>query len=78
MFMANLSSTDHVNDEARPSYDSNILYEVQDHGHYQDVVCAPHEEHAMHDNVQLNHVVDSHIDYTSDSNMISYDQPGLN
>nr|GEW01331.1 retrovirus-related Pol polyprotein from transposon TNT 1-94 [Tanacetum cinerariifolium] len=28
----------------------------------------------MHDNVQLNHVVDSHADYTSDSNMIPYDQ----
>nr|GEW69022.1 hypothetical protein [Tanacetum cinerariifolium] len=31
-------------------------------------------EHEMHDNVQLNHVVDSHADYTSDSNMIPYDQ----
>nr|GEW10158.1 retrovirus-related Pol polyprotein from transposon TNT 1-94 [Tanacetum cinerariifolium] len=38
------------------------------------VVCEHHEEHTMHDNVQLNHVVDSHADYTSDSNMISYDQ----
>nr|GEY74822.1 reverse transcriptase domain-containing protein [Tanacetum cinerariifolium] len=28
MFMANLSSTDHVYDEAGPSYDSNILSEV--------------------------------------------------
>nr|GFB85876.1 integrase, catalytic region, zinc finger, CCHC-type, peptidase aspartic, catalytic [Tanacetum cinerariifolium] len=27
MFMANLSSTDPVTDEARPSYDSNILSE---------------------------------------------------
>nr|GEU44248.1 retrovirus-related Pol polyprotein from transposon TNT 1-94 [Tanacetum cinerariifolium] len=74
MFMANLSSADPVTDEARPSYDSNILFEVQDHDHYQDVVCAHHEEHAMHDNVQLNHAVDSHADYTSDSNMITYDQ----
>nr|GEU85455.1 retrovirus-related Pol polyprotein from transposon TNT 1-94 [Tanacetum cinerariifolium] len=39
-----------------------------------DAVCAHHEEHAMHDNVQLNHVVDSHAYYTSDSNMILYDQ----
>nr|GEW21960.1 spindle assembly checkpoint component MAD1-like [Tanacetum cinerariifolium] len=39
-----------------------------------DLVCEHHEEHAMHDNVQLNHVVDSHADYTSDSNMILYDQ----
>nr|GEU95607.1 hypothetical protein [Tanacetum cinerariifolium] len=74
MFMANLSSADPVTDEARPSYDSNILFEVQDHNYYQDAVCAHHEEHAMHDSVQLNHVVDSHTDYTSDSNMIPYDQ----
>nr|GEY07199.1 integrase, catalytic region, zinc finger, CCHC-type, peptidase aspartic, catalytic [Tanacetum cinerariifolium] len=63
-----------VTDEARPSYDSNILSEVQDHDHYQDAVCAHHEEHAMHDSVQLDCVVDSHADYTSDSNMILYDQ----
>nr|GEY10262.1 hypothetical protein [Tanacetum cinerariifolium] len=74
MFMANLSSADPVTDEAGPSYDSDILSEVQDHDHYQDAVCAHHEEYAMHDSVQLNHVVDSHADYTSDSNMISYDQ----
>nr|GEW37483.1 retrovirus-related Pol polyprotein from transposon TNT 1-94 [Tanacetum cinerariifolium] len=74
MFMVNLSSADHVYDEVRPSYDSDILSEVHDHDHYQDVVCEHHEEHAMHDNVQLNHVVDSHADYTSDSNMILYDQ----
>nr|GEX89999.1 integrase, catalytic region, zinc finger, CCHC-type, peptidase aspartic, catalytic [Tanacetum cinerariifolium] len=75
MFMANLSSADHVYDEAGPSYDSDILSEVHDHDHYQDAVCEHHEEHAMHDNVQLNNVVDSHADYTSDSNMISYDRP---
>nr|GEY70924.1 retrovirus-related Pol polyprotein from transposon TNT 1-94 [Tanacetum cinerariifolium] len=74
MFMANLSSVDPVTDEARPSYDSNILSEVQDHDHYQDVICAHQVEHVMHDNVQLNHVVDSHADYTSDSSMIPYDQ----
>nr|GEV69927.1 integrase, catalytic region, zinc finger, CCHC-type, peptidase aspartic, catalytic [Tanacetum cinerariifolium] len=28
----------------------------------------------MHDSVQIDHVVDSHADYTSDSNMIPYDQ----
>nr|GEV75783.1 hypothetical protein [Tanacetum cinerariifolium] len=74
MFMANLSSADPITNEAGPSYDSDILFEVQDHDYYQDAICAHHEEHAMHDNVQLNHVVDSHADYTSDSNMISYDQ----
>nr|GEV98007.1 putative reverse transcriptase domain-containing protein [Tanacetum cinerariifolium] len=74
MFMANLSSSDPVTDEAEPSYDSDILSEVQNHDHYQDATCKHHEEHAMHNNVQLNHVVDSHTDYTGDSNMISYDQ----
>ncbi|GJS75156.1 hypothetical protein Tco_0725037 [Tanacetum coccineum] len=39
-----------------------------------DVVCEHHEVHEMHDDVQPNHVVDSHVDYTSDSNMIPYDQ----
>nr|GEZ13092.1 integrase, catalytic region, zinc finger, CCHC-type, peptidase aspartic, catalytic [Tanacetum cinerariifolium] len=74
IFMANLSSADTVTDKAGPSYDSDILSELRDHDHYQDAVCAHHEEHAMHDSVQLNHVVDSHADYTSDSNMIPYDQ----
>nr|GEW61580.1 hypothetical protein [Tanacetum cinerariifolium] len=74
MFMANLSFTDPVTDEAGPSYDLDILSEVQDHDHYQDVVCAHHEEYVMHDNVQLNHVVDSHANYTSGSNTILYDQ----
>nr|GEV52007.1 retrovirus-related Pol polyprotein from transposon TNT 1-94 [Tanacetum cinerariifolium] len=78
MFMANLLSTDPVTDEAGPSYDSDILSEVQDHDHYQDVVCAHHEEHAMHDCVHLNYAVDSHADYTSDSNIIPYDQNKLN
>nr|GEZ03315.1 retrovirus-related Pol polyprotein from transposon TNT 1-94 [Tanacetum cinerariifolium] len=74
LFMANMSSADPVYDEAGPSYDSDILSEVHDHDHYQDDVCEHHEEHAMHDIVQLNHVVDSHANYTSDSNMIPYDQ----
>nr|GEV74586.1 hypothetical protein [Tanacetum cinerariifolium] len=74
MFMANLSSADPVTDEARPLYDSDILSEVQDHDQYQDAACAHHEEHVMHDSVPLDHVVDSHGDYTSDSNMIPYDQ----
>nr|GFB31064.1 hypothetical protein [Tanacetum cinerariifolium] len=74
MFMANLSSVDPVNDEAGPSHDSDILSEVHDHDHYQDAVCEHHKEHMMHDTIQLNHVVDSHVDHTSDSNMILYDQ----
>ncbi|GKB90192.1 hypothetical protein Tco_0962464, partial [Tanacetum coccineum] len=74
MFMANLSSVDPVYDEAVSSYDSDILSEVHDHDHYQDAVCEHHEEHEMHDDIQPNYVVDSHANYTSDSNMIPYDQ----
>ncbi|GJT07337.1 hypothetical protein Tco_0841799 [Tanacetum coccineum] len=51
MFMANLSSTDPVYDEAGLSYDSDILMEVHDHDHYQDAVCEHHKEHEMHDDV---------------------------
>ncbi|GJZ95676.1 integrase, catalytic region, zinc finger, CCHC-type containing protein [Tanacetum coccineum] len=61
-------------DAAGPSYDSDVLSEVHDHDHYQDAVCDHHEEHEMHDDVQPNHVVDSHANYTSDSNMTPYDQ----
>ncbi|GKF38200.1 hypothetical protein Tco_0118261, partial [Tanacetum coccineum] len=74
IFMANLSSADTVYDEVGPSYDSDILSEVHDHDQCQDTVCEHHEEHEMHDDVQPNYVVDSHADYTSDSNMIPYDQ----
>nr|GEY04243.1 retrovirus-related Pol polyprotein from transposon TNT 1-94 [Tanacetum cinerariifolium] len=74
MFMANLSSADPVTDKAGPSYDSNILSEVPDHKHYQDAACAHHEGHVTYDNVQLDHIVDSHADYMGDSNMIPYDQ----
>ncbi|GJU10872.1 retrovirus-related pol polyprotein from transposon TNT 1-94 [Tanacetum coccineum] len=74
MFMVNLSSADPVYDEADPSYDLDILFEVLDHDNYQDAVCEYHEVHEMHDDVQPNYVIDSHADYTSDSNMILYDQ----
>nr|GEY07414.1 hypothetical protein [Tanacetum cinerariifolium] len=66
--------SDPITDEARPSYDSDILSEVQDHDQYLDDTCAYHEEHVMHDSVQLDHGVDLHADYTSVSNMIPYDQ----
>nr|GFA07207.1 hypothetical protein [Tanacetum cinerariifolium] len=74
MFMSNLSSADPITDKARPSYDSDILSEVQDHDQYLDDTCAYQEEHVMHDSVQLDHVVDLHADYTSVSKMIPYDQ----
>ncbi|GJT44639.1 integrase, catalytic region, zinc finger, CCHC-type containing protein [Tanacetum coccineum] len=70
MFMANLSSAYPVYDEACLSYDSDVLSEVHDNDHYQDAVCEHHEIHKMHDDVQPNYVVDSHANYTSDSNMI--------
>ncbi|GKG67346.1 hypothetical protein Tco_0735816, partial [Tanacetum coccineum] len=36
-----------VYDEAVPSYDSDILSEVQDRDHFQDAICGHHEEHRM-------------------------------
>ncbi|GKD11534.1 hypothetical protein Tco_1195941 [Tanacetum coccineum] len=51
MFMANLSSADPIYDETGPSYDSNILYEVQDHDNYLDSVGEYHEVHEMQNNV---------------------------
>ncbi|GJR32166.1 hypothetical protein Tco_1108398 [Tanacetum coccineum] len=74
MFMADLSSADPVYNEAGPSCDSDILSEVHDNDHYQDAVCEHHEVHEMHDDVQPNYIVNLHADYTSDSNMIPYDQ----
>ncbi|GJT11856.1 retrovirus-related pol polyprotein from transposon TNT 1-94, partial [Tanacetum coccineum] len=68
MFMANLSFADPVYDETGPSYDLDILSEVYDHDHYQDAICEHHEEHEMHDDVQPNYIVNSHANYTSDSN----------
>ncbi|GJU95437.1 retrovirus-related pol polyprotein from transposon TNT 1-94, partial [Tanacetum coccineum] len=49
LFMANLLSTDPVYDEVGPSYDSDVLSEVQNHDHYQDAVYDLHDEHEMHD-----------------------------
>ncbi|GJT88611.1 hypothetical protein Tco_1070328 [Tanacetum coccineum] len=43
-------------------------------GKLPDAVCEHHEAHEMHHDVQLNCVVDSNADYTSDSNKIMYDQ----
>nr|GEV80169.1 retrovirus-related Pol polyprotein from transposon TNT 1-94 [Tanacetum cinerariifolium] len=74
MFMANLSFVYLVYYVAGPSYDSDILSEVHDQDHYQDVGCEHHEVHEMHDDVQPNYVVDSHTGYTSDSNMIPHYQ----
>nr|GFB06947.1 hypothetical protein [Tanacetum cinerariifolium] len=69
-----LFPADPITDEAGPSYDPDILSKVPDHEHYQDAACVHHEGHVTHDSVQLDHAVDSHADYTSDSDMIPYDQ----
>nr|GEV32905.1 retrovirus-related Pol polyprotein from transposon TNT 1-94 [Tanacetum cinerariifolium] len=69
IFMANLSSEDHVYDKASSSYDSDILSKVYDHDNYQDAVCEHHEVHEMHDDVQPNCVGDSDAKYTGDSNI---------
>nr|GEY01197.1 retrovirus-related Pol polyprotein from transposon TNT 1-94 [Tanacetum cinerariifolium] len=74
MFMENLSLVDPIYDEAGSSYDSDILSEVQDHDNYVDSVGEYHEENEMQNDVQPNYVVDSNIEYTSDSNIIMYEQ----
>nr|GEV27692.1 hypothetical protein [Tanacetum cinerariifolium] len=74
MFMANLSSAIPVYDEAMPSYDSYILSKVHEYDNYQDAVSEHHEVHEMHHDIQPNCIVDANADYTSDSNMIPYDQ----
>ncbi|GKD66744.1 hypothetical protein Tco_1308852, partial [Tanacetum coccineum] len=74
MFMANLSSADPVYDEVGPSYDSNTLYEVQDHNNCLDNINESHKEHEIHNDVQPNNVVDSDTEYTSNSNIISFEQ----
>ncbi|GJQ93061.1 hypothetical protein Tco_0004200 [Tanacetum coccineum] len=74
MFMANLSSADPIYDEAGLSYDSDILSEVKDHDNYVDSVGEYHAVHEMQNDVQPNYVVDSDVEYTSDSNIIPYEQ----
>ncbi|GJY81665.1 retrovirus-related pol polyprotein from transposon TNT 1-94 [Tanacetum coccineum] len=69
MFMANLTSK-----EARASYDSNIPSEVQDREYDSDCEDKYHEVHEMQSDVQHKYVVDYDADYTSDSNIIPYDQ----
>ncbi|GKC78231.1 hypothetical protein Tco_1129005, partial [Tanacetum coccineum] len=78
MFMVNLSSADPIYDEAGPSYDSDILSEVPDHDNYLDSVDEYHKVHKMQDNVQPNCVVESDAKYTSDSNIIPYEQYAQN
>ncbi|GJR73556.1 retrovirus-related pol polyprotein from transposon TNT 1-94 [Tanacetum coccineum] len=74
MFMVNLSSEDPIYDEAGPSHDSNTPFEVQDHDTFVDHMDEYHEVHEMQNDVQHNYVVDSNVEYTSDSNIIPYNQ----
>nr|GEU54220.1 integrase, catalytic region, zinc finger, CCHC-type, peptidase aspartic, catalytic [Tanacetum cinerariifolium] len=77
VFMANLSSTVPVYDEAGPSYDSITLSEVQNHDNYLDDMIESREEYEMQNDVQPNDVVDSDTKYTSNSNLISYEQVAI-
>ncbi|GJR58388.1 hypothetical protein Tco_1500550 [Tanacetum coccineum] len=74
MFMSNLLSVDPIYDESGPSYDLDILSVVQDHDNYIDSVGEYHEVHEMQNDVQQNYVVDSYAEYTSDNNIILYEQ----
>ncbi|GJY26118.1 hypothetical protein Tco_0400844 [Tanacetum coccineum] len=67
MFMANLSSIDLV-------YDSDTISEVQDHDNCLDNMNESHEEHEMHHVIQPNDIVDSNTEYTSNNNIILYEQ----
>ncbi|GKB20928.1 hypothetical protein Tco_0854851 [Tanacetum coccineum] len=56
------------------SYDSNTPFEVQDHDTFVNHLDEYHEVHEMQTDEQHNYVVDSDADYTSNSNIIPYDQ----
>ncbi|GJZ40172.1 integrase, catalytic region, zinc finger, CCHC-type containing protein [Tanacetum coccineum] len=72
MFMTNLTPKDRIYDEARPSYDSNTPFEVQDHDTFVNHLDEYHDVHKMQTDVQHNYIVDSDAVYTSDSNIILY------
>ncbi|GJU61899.1 retrovirus-related pol polyprotein from transposon TNT 1-94 [Tanacetum coccineum] len=74
MFTVNLSSKDLIYDEAGLSYDSNTPSEVQDHDNFADNVDEYHKVHEMQNDVQHNYVVNSDAEYTSNGNIIPYDQ----
>ncbi|GKF76022.1 retrovirus-related pol polyprotein from transposon TNT 1-94, partial [Tanacetum coccineum] len=74
MTMVNLSSEDPIYDEARPSYDSNTPFEVQDHDTCIDHLDEYHVVHEMQNDVQHNYVVDSDAKYAGGSNIILYNQ----
>nr|GEX68585.1 hypothetical protein [Tanacetum cinerariifolium] len=69
----NIFQADQFYDEAGPSYDFDTLSEVQDHDNCLDNMNESHEDHEIHNDVQPNNVVDSDIEYMSNSNIISYE-----
>ncbi|GJT15372.1 hypothetical protein Tco_0874078 [Tanacetum coccineum] len=61
--------------EEGPSHElANTPFEVQDHDTFVDHMDEYHEVHEMQNDVQHNYVVDSNAEYTSDSNIIPYNQ----
>nr|GEW77749.1 copia protein [Tanacetum cinerariifolium] len=60
--------------KSRLYYEKDKSYRLSRSKDFKEAACAHHEDHVMHDCVQLDHVVDSHNDYTSDSNIILCDQ----
>nr|GEV55730.1 zinc finger, CCHC-type [Tanacetum cinerariifolium] len=55
-------------------FKARLVIQVQDHDNYLDSVDEYQEVHEMHNDVQQNYIVDSDTEYTSDSNIILYDQ----
>nr|GEV65957.1 copia protein [Tanacetum cinerariifolium] len=70
----NIFQADQFYDEVGPSYDSDTLSEVQNHDNCLDDINVYHEEHEMQHDAQPNDVVDLDTEYTSTSNIISYEQ----
>ncbi|GKA11319.1 hypothetical protein Tco_0690752 [Tanacetum coccineum] len=70
-------NVDHVFEaDQLDAFDSDVdeaLYNSY-HDNYHDSVYGHHDVHEMQNNIQQDYVVDSKADYTSDINIISYDQ----
>ncbi|GJV54534.1 hypothetical protein Tco_1455539 [Tanacetum coccineum] len=77
LFMANLSSADRVYDEAGPSYDSDVLSEVQNHDHYQDAVCDLLTTRDARSMYKPNHVIMDCNESDVPSCLSYYTQPWL-
>ncbi|GJZ86721.1 integrase, catalytic region, zinc finger, CCHC-type containing protein [Tanacetum coccineum] len=56
------------------AFDSDVDEDPTTQTIFMDAVCKHHAVYEMHNDVQPNCVVDSYANYTSDSNMIPYDQ----